>query len=137
MILFPRSSASANVFYIMIGMLEGAEVTLGAFLWRNLLAATLGNILGGATFLGVVPYLTYDDAATFSSLSGGRGLGFGLGLGTHRPDKQHRGFRSALSEALLDEDAEASDRHDRHDNQDKPPKLARGADSSELALEKM
>ena len=38
----------ANMFIIPLGMLRGAEITIGAFLWKNLLPVTLGNIVGGA-----------------------------------------------------------------------------------------
>jgi len=42
----------ANMFFIPCGMLEGAYVTIGEMLWRNLLPATIGNIIGGAFFVG-------------------------------------------------------------------------------------
>ncbi len=43
----------ANMYYIPAGMLRGAEVTMGAYLLRNLLPVTLGNIIGGAGFAAV------------------------------------------------------------------------------------
>lgn len=42
----------ANMFFISTGMFEGAQVTIGQFLFNNLLPATLGNIIGGAIFVG-------------------------------------------------------------------------------------
>lgn len=42
----------ANMFFIPAGMLEGAHVTIGQFLINNLLPVTLGNIVGGALFVG-------------------------------------------------------------------------------------
>lgn len=41
----------ANMFFIPCGMLEGAEVSFAA-LGTNLLFSTLGNIVGGALFVG-------------------------------------------------------------------------------------
>lgn len=38
----------ANMFIIPLGMLRGAEITVGQFLMKNLIPVTLGNILGGA-----------------------------------------------------------------------------------------
>lgn len=38
----------ANMFIIPLGMLRGADVTVGKFLMNNLLPVTLGNIVGGA-----------------------------------------------------------------------------------------
>ncbi len=42
----------ANMFFIPTGMFYGAEVGIGRFLVRNLLPVTLGNIVGGAFFVG-------------------------------------------------------------------------------------
>jgi len=38
----------ANMFIIPLGMLRGAEITIGEFLIKNLIPVTLGNIVGGA-----------------------------------------------------------------------------------------
>ena len=38
----------ANMFIIPLGMLRGAEITVGQFLMKNLIPVTLGNIVGGA-----------------------------------------------------------------------------------------
>lgn len=43
----------ANMFFIPAGMLEGADVTVGA-LFRNLIPVTLGNIVGGALLVGTL-----------------------------------------------------------------------------------
>lgn len=42
----------ANMFFIPIGMLEGANVTFHQFFIGNLLPATIGNIIGGALLVG-------------------------------------------------------------------------------------
>ncbi len=42
----------ANMFYIPMGMMTGADITIGEMLWQNLLPATLGNIIGGSLFVG-------------------------------------------------------------------------------------
>ncbi|MDE5837943.1 MAG: formate/nitrite transporter family protein [Paramuribaculum sp.] len=44
----------ANMFFIPLGMLEGAHVSVWQFVWDNLIPATLGNIAGGAIFVGCV-----------------------------------------------------------------------------------
>lgn len=49
----------ANMFFIPLGMLNGAQVSVGQFLWRNLLPVTLGNIIGGAGFVGGVYWWLY------------------------------------------------------------------------------
>ena len=38
----------ANMFIIPLGMLRGAEITIGAMFAKNLIPVTLGNIVGGA-----------------------------------------------------------------------------------------
>ena len=35
-------------------MMQGAEVSVGSFLIDNLLPATIGNIIGGAVFVGCI-----------------------------------------------------------------------------------
>lgn len=42
----------ANMFFISTGMFEGADVTISQFLFSNLLPSTIGNIIGGAIFVG-------------------------------------------------------------------------------------
>ena len=45
----------ANMFFIPAAMLAGLDATLGQFVVDNLIPATLGNIVGGAIFIGL-PY---------------------------------------------------------------------------------
>jgi formate/nitrite transporter len=45
----------ANMFFIPLGMMLNAPVSLNAFLFQNLLPATLGNIAGGMLFVAL-PY---------------------------------------------------------------------------------
>lgn len=42
----------ANMFFIPLGMMEGADVSIYSFITANLIPATLGNIVGGALFVG-------------------------------------------------------------------------------------
>lgn len=44
----------ANMFFIPLGMMEGAPVSIGQMLWANLLPATIGNVAGGALCVGCV-----------------------------------------------------------------------------------
>ncbi len=49
----------ANMFFIPLGMLQGASVSWGTFILDNLIPATLGNIVGGAVFVGLAYALLY------------------------------------------------------------------------------
>lgn len=42
----------ANMFFIPAGLLEGADAH--SWIWANLIPATLGNIIGGALFVGCI-----------------------------------------------------------------------------------
>lgn len=42
----------ANMFFIPLGMMFGADVSVADFVVDNLIPATLGNIIGGALFVG-------------------------------------------------------------------------------------
>lgn len=44
----------ANMFFIPLGMMEGADITAAQAIWANLIPATLGNIAGGALLVGAV-----------------------------------------------------------------------------------
>lgn len=50
----------ANMFFIPTAIFYGAEVTWGQFLWDNLLPTTIGNIIGGALFVGTSYWYLYD-----------------------------------------------------------------------------
>lgn len=43
----------ANMFFIPLGMMQGADVSVQSFVVCNLIPATLGNIVGGAIFVGM------------------------------------------------------------------------------------
>ena len=49
----------ANMFFIPLGMFNGANVTVGQLLISNLLPVTLGNIVGGAGFVGAIYWWLY------------------------------------------------------------------------------
>lgn len=44
----------ANMFFIPLGMMEGADVGVWESVWRSFIPATLGNIVGGALLVGAV-----------------------------------------------------------------------------------
>lgn len=46
----------ANMFFIPLGMMMGAEVSIYDLFVANLLPATIGNIVGGALFVGAVQW---------------------------------------------------------------------------------
>ena len=49
----------ANMFYIPMGIFEGAPVTWASFVFNNLIPSALGNIVGGAFFVGGIYWYTY------------------------------------------------------------------------------
>ncbi|MBN1642975.1 MAG: formate/nitrite transporter family protein [Anaerolineae bacterium] len=49
----------ANMFFIPLGMFYGANVNIGQLLFSNLLPVTLGNIVGGGLFVGVIYWWLY------------------------------------------------------------------------------
>lgn len=44
----------ANMFFIPTAIYMGADITWGQFIWDNLIPATIGNIIGGACFIGLL-----------------------------------------------------------------------------------
>jgi formate/nitrite transporter len=49
----------ANMYFIPTGIFCGANVTWGQFFVWNLIPVTIGNIVGGMVFIGVVYYCTF------------------------------------------------------------------------------
>ena len=50
----------ANMFFIPAGIMYGAAVTWADFFIANLIPVTLGNIVGGALFVGGIYWYVYD-----------------------------------------------------------------------------
>jgi hypothetical protein len=46
----------ADMYLIPMGLIEGAPVSVGTYIWKTLISATLGNAVGGSIFGAVVPY---------------------------------------------------------------------------------
>lgn len=44
----------ANMYFIPLAIFEGADITWNTFIVNNLIPATLGNIVGGAVFVGML-----------------------------------------------------------------------------------
>jgi formate/nitrite transporter FocA (FNT family) len=50
----------ANMFFIPLGMLLGAPISLTDLLLNNLLPATLGNLVGGMIFVALPYYMLWS-----------------------------------------------------------------------------
>eukprot|EP00299_Pterocystis_sp_00344_P007169 c2190_g1_i2.p1 GENE.c2190_g1_i2~~c2190_g1_i2.p1 ORF type:complete len:340 (-),score=62.52 c2190_g1_i2:38-1057(-) len=51
----------ANMFFIPNGILHDANITWGDFIGKNLVPVTIGNIIGGALFVGIVEWILYRN----------------------------------------------------------------------------
>ncbi|MDE7109307.1 MAG: formate/nitrite transporter family protein [Muribaculaceae bacterium] len=51
----------ANMFYLPLAMMEGAPITAWECIWRNLIPATIGNIIGGALFVGSLHWYLHRE----------------------------------------------------------------------------
>jgi len=54
----------ANMFFLPVGMWNGADVSVVTLLFLQLLPATLGNMVGGGIGMGVVYWFLYDSTAS-------------------------------------------------------------------------
>lgn len=50
----------ANMFFIPLAMMQGADITTSQLLLDNLLPSTLGNIVGGSFFVGMLYWYVYN-----------------------------------------------------------------------------
>ena len=53
----------ANMFYIPMGILCGADITWGQAFLNNIIPVTIGNIIGGAIIVPIVYYIAYAKKA--------------------------------------------------------------------------
>jgi len=51
----------ANMFFIPSGIFQGADISWFAFIWDNLIPATLGNIIGGSLFVGCAHWYVHKS----------------------------------------------------------------------------
>jgi len=51
----------ANMFFVPLGILAGANVTMGDFIFKNLIPVTLGNIFAGVVLVACVYSLVYGS----------------------------------------------------------------------------
>lgn len=58
----------ANMFLIPMGMMFGANVSVGRMI-AALAVATVGNVIGGGIFVGAVYWYVFDSMASFGSLT--------------------------------------------------------------------
>ncbi len=53
----------ANMFTLPVGLMYGANSSIGAMMWQNIVPVTLGNMIGGA-FVGLLYWWAYIFGAT-------------------------------------------------------------------------
>ncbi|KAK9446605.1 Formate/nitrite transporter-domain-containing protein [Limtongia smithiae] len=67
----------ANMFLVPIGMINGAPVSVGLFIWKSLILSTLGNIVGGGVFVALVYWFIFvypkNDGVEDLDIREGRG----------------------------------------------------------------
>lgn len=51
----------ANMFFLPLAMMQGAPLTVGTMLTANILPATVGNIIGGALFVGTAQWYMFRE----------------------------------------------------------------------------
>lgn len=55
-----RDTVVANMFFIPIGIwLETPGLTVGLYIWKGIIPALIGNIIGGGLFVGVYFWYQY------------------------------------------------------------------------------
>jgi formate/nitrite transporter len=78
----------ANMFFIPIGIFYGAHVSWYQFVVVNLLPVTLGNIVGGSFFVGVIYWFVFDGKRQDKS-DKGRKLVESHSAHRKTPEKEH------------------------------------------------
>lgn len=97
----------ANMFFIPLGIFEGAHFGVGYYIWKSMIPTALGNMVGGGIFVGTAYwylYLTGEDGVAVSfnigTLDSAMEAGGPMGGGSshhhhhrrHRPSKPDEGI---------------------------------------------
>jgi formate/nitrite transporter len=87
----------ANMFYVPIGIFLGApQITVGLYIWKSMIPALIGNIVGGGLFVGVVYWYMYlagnpEPVMIDGTSYGGRAMSlFGVNADAEEPPAQMR-----------------------------------------------
>lgn len=59
----------ANMYFIPTGIMLGAKITWGQFIYWNLIPVTIGNIIGGFIFIGAVYFISFKKELSSMSPS--------------------------------------------------------------------
>ncbi|KAI1612115.1 formate/nitrite transporter family protein [Exophiala viscosa] len=49
----------ANMFFVPMGIFQGADISVGLYIWKGIIPAGLGNIVGGFLFVGAYYWYQY------------------------------------------------------------------------------
>jgi formate/nitrite transporter len=60
----------ANQFFIPLGMMLGADISVKTLLFEALLPATIGNVIGGGIFVGAVYWFVFDSMNATNKVMG-------------------------------------------------------------------
>lgn len=79
----------ANMFFIPLGIFNGAPIGVGYYIWKSMIPSAIGNIVGGGLFVGALYwylYLTGEDSVDVSFNIGGPATALSAGgpLGSER-----------------------------------------------------
>ena len=85
----------ANMFFIPIGIWNGAPgITVGLYIWKSMIPAVIGNILGGGVFVAAVYwylYLTGEGSIDIDFNAGGLSTAMEVGGPTGKMHSEQNG----------------------------------------------
>jgi formate/nitrite transporter FocA (FNT family) len=58
-VVFGFEHSVANMFFLPLGIFSGAPISWAMIFSNNLIASTLGNIVGGSFFVGTIYWYSY------------------------------------------------------------------------------
>jgi len=94
----------ANMFFVPIGIWNGAPFSVGYYIWKSLIPTTLGNIVGGGLFVGAAYwylYLTGEGQIEIAFDTGGLQSAMEAGgpMGSMRP-KERKGRNDGVIDGV-------------------------------------
>lgn len=55
-----------HMFFILLGIWEGADFGVGFYIWKSMIPTALGNMVGGVIFMGAVYWYLYLNGVAVS-----------------------------------------------------------------------
>lgn len=99
----------ANMFFIPMAIFEGtSDISIGYYIWKSMIPALIGNIVGGGLFVGVAYWYLYLLGETTPVMIDGVAFGVDISIGEDVGPRERANRRDNKWEGSSNEDKKKS-----------------------------